>query len=734
MFGKRYVAIAVSIFAIGVVFGVKVFNIDTFSLRAIFIAIAILSVCAFVFFAVSKKVLCPKKILAATFAVAAFSLGVIRVGLFNDAASDSSLYNGKNDTVKFELTEIKENSLEVKVVSSEIGLPEGENVRFYSNFDFGDNVAGDIVVANVSYRYQNKDNFYSNGIALSANGDVLEVENGNGIFCKIRRFISESAENLYSDFDYAEPISKAVTVGDKSNLDSFIYSVYNSSGISHVLAISGLHVTLIAFYFQKLLIFLKVNRRIACSISAILIVLYAAFVGFTPSITRASIMVIAVMVSKIYMRRADSITTLFMALGVLLMLNPYSLFSVSLELSFVSSFAILAFEPILTRIDEFFDIKKDLTENKFVKLLYSFANSLITPALMSFSTTIFSFFVILLTFDSVSYVAPLVNIVVVPIFSYGLMFAIAAFLISIISMPIAIIVAKPAGYIFDFITDLGEFVHKSDIGRISTYVDLILIPCIISVVMISSLLFMHRYKIKVFTVSSVLFCFSIAFCGMLNSYSNKGVTLIEYGQVGGEYVFFRNDETSLYFDVGGYTAEPAVIFENGFTSLDSYVMTDYDSYSFKRFDFFNGRTSVSKVYIPKPKNISENGIYNQIKLLANKRNYDIIEFDGELVINTNDLSVTLIADEFLSEGAYIAFDGAKESVNIFIDGYVPVNQYDIAVFNRYDDKYLFDAQFDNLYFPKESVNDTVNAGYVNTFVNKLRIVYDVESDRMIYEP
>ncbi len=734
MFGKRYIAIAVSIFAIGVVFGVKVFNVDTFSLCAIFSVIALLSLCAFVYFSRARKEFNVKKILAATFAVAAFSFGVLRVSIYNYAASSYEQYDYKDDTATFEIIEIKENSLELKAISSDIGVNNGENLLLYTDYEFETLVAGDEIVADVTYKAQDGEKYFSNGIALTASGKVIKVKHGDGLFCNIRRFVSESAEKLYEDFEYADSISKAVVAGDKSDIDSYLYSVYNSGGVSHILAISGLHVTLIAMCLHRLLLLLSFSKRTSSVISGVIVLMYAAFVGFTPSVTRASIMILAIMASKVFLKRADSITVLFIALGALLLINPYSLFSVSLELSFLASLAILVTEPILDRIYEFFKIKGELSENNLVNFLYSALNAVIAPALMSLSTTVFSFIVILTTFDSVSYISPLVNIIVVPIFSYALAFAFIAFLLASFAMPIAEVVAAPAGYAFDFITDISEWIYKSDIGKISSHVDWIIIPCIFSVAMIISLLFLHKNRLKVFTISSIAFCVSIAVCGVLNNISQFGLTLIEYGELGGEYVFFRNEETSVYFDIGGYTSEPTVIYENGYTSVEKYVLTNYNDYSYKNFCFFSGRTSISQVILPKPKKIYEIDIYNEIILLANERNYDIIEFDEAFEYKVNDVEMTFIIDDMLG-GSLLSIMDANDSVNIFLDGFPVAGHCDVAIFNGFSDEYLLNASYNDVYFKGESVANSSYDGYVDTFSDRIRIVLkDGESGRKIYEP
>ena len=113
---------------------------------------------------------------------------------------------------------------------------------------------------------------------------------------------------------------------------------------------------------------------------------------------------------------------------------------------------------------------------------------------------------------------------------------------------------------------------------------------------------MHKNRLKVFGIASFAFCFSIVLCGIVNAYSNIGFTHIEYGCDDREYVYFKNDEVSIYFDGGGFSSNPSVVFENGLTYIDKYVVTEYNGYAYKNINYFTGKVSISDIYLPKPKN------------------------------------------------------------------------------------------------------------------------------------
>ena len=109
MYRKRLIATAVSIFTLGVVFGIFVVEYDTFSLRAVFVSCAMLSV---LYIIVSKRfndIARSKSMMAVALAVAAFSFGVLRVSAYNLFGSQTTQFDKKNDDAKFEVSEVNEN-------------------------------------------------------------------------------------------------------------------------------------------------------------------------------------------------------------------------------------------------------------------------------------------------------------------------------------------------------------------------------------------------------------------------------------------------------------------------------------------------------------------------------------------------------------------------------------------------------------------------------------------------
>ena len=248
--------------------------------------------------------------------------------------------------------------------------------------------------------------------------------------------------------------------------------------------------------------------------------------------------------------------------------------------------------------------------------------------IITFSTTVFSFPVICTQFDTISYISPIINLLVVTLFSYAIGFALVSFLLAPLYIPLAQIVAFPAGLVFDIITKISKWIYEAEIGTMSSHAPHMLIPIALSVVMIGAVMFLSRYKMHFFISAAVLYCMSLYVCWLFNDKFISQKNFMEYGYDSGEYVYCQTSDSNAYIDLGGYSSNPSAVYNNGFIALDKYILLDYSQYSVKRFDRLCGNMKIGALYLPEPQNSYEMKIYLQIKELANSRNCDIIDYNG----------------------------------------------------------------------------------------------------------
>ena len=156
---------------------------------------------------------------------------------------------------------------------------------------------------------------------------------------KIKTWYSEVV-NTYLPNEIGD-IAKAMTIGDKSELSWNTIEKFNYAGVSHILVISGLHLSIWIMGIIKILEkFFKSSKVIGIAGLTTLFV-YSALVGFTPSIVRAGMMVGMVLLGKVFSKPADTINSVGIAVALILIVNPFSVMSASFWFTVLSTMGLL---------------------------------------------------------------------------------------------------------------------------------------------------------------------------------------------------------------------------------------------------------------------------------------------------------------------------------------------------------------------------------------------------------
>ncbi|MBD3345490.1 MAG: DUF4131 domain-containing protein [Chitinivibrionales bacterium] len=142
-------------------------------------------------------------------------------------------------------------------------------------------------------------------------------------------------------------ILQAAFLGERHLLTNEIKTLFRDAGVYHLLAISGLHLTIITGFIYALLFLLPLGKGVKIVIVLLLIWSYLLFIGFIPSLFRAVIMITLFSSSFLFQRHNYSINTLGMAGILWLLFSPKSLFMPGYQLSFAATFAIIALTPLL---------------------------------------------------------------------------------------------------------------------------------------------------------------------------------------------------------------------------------------------------------------------------------------------------------------------------------------------------------------------------------------------------
>ncbi|MBI5809693.1 MAG: ComEC family competence protein, partial [Deltaproteobacteria bacterium] len=244
---------------------------------------------------------------------------------------------------------------------------------------------------------------------------------------------------------YAEPL-KALIIGESRGIDHGTKAAFIATGTAHVLAISGLHVGMVAWFSYGLFIFLLKRsarlmlaydiKRIAVILMLFPVILYGLLAGFPVSTERAVIMAAAFAVTLLLNRGKDLYNVLALSAFVILLTQPHALWDVSFQLTFAAVLAILYIAPKLIGL---MPEKKDPFEEKGVRSwLRAALRRRIMPAIaVTIAASAGTYPIIAYHFHMASLTGLAANLIVVPLTGV----AVPILLLSAVTLPISEVAA-----------------------------------------------------------------------------------------------------------------------------------------------------------------------------------------------------------------------------------------------------------------------------------------------------
>ena len=200
-----------------------------------------------------------------------------------------------------------------------------------------------------------------------------------------------------------------MVLGDKRGLDEEIKELYQENSISHLLSISGLHISLLGGAVFLFLRRLKVSFRFPLIASSIILIIYGAFTGFSVSTSRAVIMMSVLFISFVIGKSYDLPSGLALAALILIVINHRAIYQSGFLLSFFAVIGIFYIMPELLYI-----FKVDIYHNKgIIKGLHLLLASIIS----SISILLATLPIVLNNFYEVSLTGIILNIIVIPLMS-----------------------------------------------------------------------------------------------------------------------------------------------------------------------------------------------------------------------------------------------------------------------------------------------------------------------------
>lgn len=219
----------------------------------------------------------------------------------------------------------------------------------------------------------------------------------------------------------------AELTGDKSAMDDGDYLAMQETGLAHLFAVSGLHC---AFLVTLLALLISRRQRLLCAVTIPLLLFYMVMVGMSPSVVRACIMQIFLLIAPLFRRGSDPLTSLAAALLVILLCNPFAAASVSLQLSFSATLGMVLLSPRLYKL--LTGWYKGKCRPLRTALCFVAANLSATLSAVVFTAPLTAWY-----FRIFVLVAPLSSLLAVPAAGWSFMAAFVTVLLGFVWLPLA---------------------------------------------------------------------------------------------------------------------------------------------------------------------------------------------------------------------------------------------------------------------------------------------------------
>ena len=369
----------------------------------------------------------------------------------------------------------------------------------------------------------------------------------------------------------AEPFARALLLGDTSLIDYETDTDFKVSGIRHVIAVSGLHVSILIALLSTVT-FRK--RFIMVPVGLAVLFFFAALAGFSPSVTRACLMSGLLLLAMLFNREYDGATALSFAVLVMLLGNPLVIASVSFQLSVASVSGIYLFD---SRIRSW--LQSCFADPKGKKWMQRAISFLCTSVSITLSAMILTAPLCAYYFGMVSLIGVVTNLLALWIISgifYGIM---AVCLIYTFWIPGAIFLGKLLAWLIRYVLGVAHFM--ADVPLAAVYMDTVYMTAWFVFVYILLTVFLIS---KVRNPKHLLCCSVLSLCVvLLASWSDTAetrITILDVGQ--GQCILLENAGKTYMVDCGGdsdtRTADIAAnyLLSRGISRLDGMILTHLD--------------------------------------------------------------------------------------------------------------------------------------------------------------
>lgn len=443
-----------------------------------------------------------------------------------------------------------------------------------------------------------------------------------GIPAYIRSEITHRIQMIFSED--AVGFAQALLLGDTDGIDHETDTALKRSGIRHIVAVSGLHVTIL---FSLVSFLMGRKKWLTALIGLPVLFLFAAVAGFSPSITRACIMHALMVVAMLFEREYDPPTALSFAVLVMLLCNPWTVTHVGFQLSVGCMIGISLFSD---RIQRWLMASKRL--GRFRGIRHKLAAIFSASVSISISASILTVPLSAWYFGMVSLMGPVTNLLTLWIVTYVFIGIILACAVSLLWLPLGSIFAWVTAWGIRYVLLMAKALSAFPLTAVYTQSVYIVMWLVVCYVLLAAFMMMKRKRPLLLGAYGIItLCIALIASWTEPLLDECRVTVLDVGQ--GQCILLQSQGKNFMVDCGGSSdtlaADEAagLLRSQGISRLDGVILTHYDRDHAGGVSYLLSQVDTDALYLPTCQD--KEGISDTLKAYS----------DGQVLTVCEDVSI-----------------------------------------------------------------------------------------------
>ena len=636
IFDKRPLSLILCIMLGGFVF----FSVGSTFVRIALIAAAIVLCTVFLYFYIKKS---SKPIII--FSAAALAIGILASHIyFSLLFNPYDRYEGGCE-IEADVTDSDTGSyttsyvLSVKTVNGDKIYGRKALVRLYDVDANKIRVGDTIKFIGTFENFENTEDFdsqsyyYARGIATEVTSisdiEILETDSmplsyhSSGLREQLRRHSVMCSDALSGN------MLSALLLGERSYLDPQIRLDFTRIGITHILALSGMHLSILAYALERLLSLLKIKKKARYVVTIVFVVLYMAFTGFSVSVVRAAFMLIIAYLLFLFSRTHDSITSLAISVTLICIITPYAIYDIALWLSAFATLGVIVAAELQSNRSE--------KEESFIHAVLRYSFDAILVSVFAITAT---YFISAFTFGGFSLLS-VGGTIVFSLLTELIMHIGTLMLIFGSFIPFSHIVIFLSHLTANLASLLSEprWVYVS-----SDYIPLKILTVISVIVFFAFIILKLKNKRRFVCIIVALFVLTGATGAVCQAatLSSDEISYYSYGKC--DIILVKSSSECALINSSQYSKSTAytsadVLADSKITYLDTYVLTHYSWNIDEHISSLLSTLKVKSIYIPTPVGSEEIGMAKSVLSAVSLYDTEVYFIDKTVPINCGNVVI-----------------------------------------------------------------------------------------------